>query len=291
MSIEQSSAFAIEYRLKALNPELHRRFTQSVTALQYYLSRYKALFPKYTDHSELHCLSVIDYSNQLIGDQIRLLNADELYVLLMACYLHDSGMGITMEMCREFSEKINFGHYFDSHPRENYPDVVRAFHHEYSGLFIRKYAQIFDIPSEAHVQAIVQTARGHRQTNLKDEAEYPDSITMPGGNRLSLPYLAAVVRLADEIDVTASRNPLLLYDNDSLTDQKQIVLDKMLKAVRSMDVTAEAFILHVETEEEEIRAKIREMAEKIQTTLDYCRQVVRERTPYVITQQVVKTEM
>ena len=158
-------------------------------------------------------------------------------------------------------------------------------------MFIRKYAQIFDIPSEAHVQAIVQTARGHRRTNLKDEAEYPDSITMPGGNQLSLPYLAAVIRLADEIDVTASRNPLLLYDNDSLTDQKQIVLDKMLKAVRSMDVTAEAFILHVETEEEEIRAKIREMAEKIQTTLDYCRQVVRERTPYVITQQVVKTEM
>ena len=64
-----------------------------------------------------------------------------------------------------------------------------------------------------------------------------------------------------------------------------------LKAVRSMDVTAEAFILHVETEEEEIRAKIQKMAQKIQTTLDYCRQVVRERTPYVITQQVVRTEM
>lgn len=291
MNIEQSSAFAIEYRLKALNPELHRRYTQSVIALQYYLSRYKVLFPEYTDHSELHCLSVIDYSNQLIGDQIRLLNADELYVLLMACYLHDSGMGITMEMCREFSEKINFGHYFDSHPRENYPDVVRDFHHEYSGLFIRKYAQIFDIPSEAHIQAIVQTARGHRRTNLKDEEEYPDSMAMPGGNQLCLPYLAAVVRLADEIDVTASRNPLLSYDSDSLMNQKQIILNKMLKAVRSMDVTSKAFILHVDTEEEEIQAKIREMAAKIQSTLDYCRQVVRERTPYVITQQVVKIEM
>lgn len=291
MTIEQDGAFAIEYRLKAMNPELHRRFTQSVGALQYYLSRYKALFPDYTDHTELHSLSVIDYCNQLIGSQIEKLNADELYVLLMACYLHDSGMGITREMCDEFSGRIDFGDYFDTHPKEEYPVIVREFHHEYSGLFIRKFAPLFDIPSEEHLQAIIQTARGHRRTNLMDEKEFPDTLQVPGGNRLCLPYLAAVIRLADEVDVTASRNPLLLFDKDAMPDLKQVMVNKVLAAVQSMDVTAEGFLLHVYAPEAEVLEKTREMADKMQRTLDYCRQVVRERTPFVITQQYVRMEM
>ena len=90
-----SADYAMEYRLKELDPGLHGRFTDAVFAMQHILSNYKLIFPEYTDHTELHTLTVIDFCNRLIGDQIDRMNADELYVLLMGCYFHDSGMGIS----------------------------------------------------------------------------------------------------------------------------------------------------------------------------------------------------
>jgi capsule polysaccharide modification protein KpsS len=75
----------MERRLRALNPELHRRFTDAIFALQYNLSHYKLIFPEYTDHSNLHSMTVIDFCNRLIGSQIQSLDPDELYVLLMGC--------------------------------------------------------------------------------------------------------------------------------------------------------------------------------------------------------------
>ena len=76
MQKEQEHDFAMERRLRELDPELHRRFTDAVFGLQHTLSNYKLLFPEYTDHTELHSLTVIDFCNRLIGDQIVRMNAD-----------------------------------------------------------------------------------------------------------------------------------------------------------------------------------------------------------------------
>ncbi len=226
MAHEKDYNFFMEKQLRQLDPQLHKRFTDAVFALQYNLSHYKRIFPEYTDHTNLHSMTVIDFCNRLIGDQISRLNADELYVLLVSCYLHDTGMGITMKDYEEFSEQIDFGSYFDTHSRDDLPAIIRTFHHEYSGLFIRKYADLFELPSPEHEQAVIQIARGHRKTDLLDEKEYPLDFTVPNGNIICLPYLSALVRLADEIDVAAPRNPLLLYDIDALTDEIQIVENK-----------------------------------------------------------------
>ncbi|MBR3334420.1 MAG: hypothetical protein IKG23_09040 [Clostridia bacterium] len=279
--------FSMEKRLRQLDPQLHRRFTDAVFALQYSLSHYKLIFPEYTDHTNLHSMTVIDFCNRLIGDRIDRLNADELYVLLMGCYFHDTGMGITLRDYEDFSGQVDFGSYFDSHPRDDLPAVIRTFHHEYSGHFIRKYADLFDIPSPEHKQAIIQISRGHRKTDLMDEKEYPLDFAVPNGNRICLPYLSALIRLADEIDVAAARNPVLLYDIDALTDETQIVESKKVKAVRRLLVSESSFTLEVSTPEAEILEQIRRLAEKMQNTLDYCRAVVIGRTPYTITQEKV----
>ena len=50
----------MERRLKLLDPEVHRRFTDGVFALQYNLSNYKLIFPEYSDHTNLHSMTVID---------------------------------------------------------------------------------------------------------------------------------------------------------------------------------------------------------------------------------------
>ena len=279
--------FAMERRLKLLDPELHRRFTDGVFALQYNLSNYKLIFPEYSDHTNLHSMTVIDFCNQLIGDQIERLNANELYTLLMGCYFHDTGMGITMKDFEAFSREIHFGNYFDTHSRDNLPAVIRDFHNEFSGLFIRKYAPLFEIPSQAHLRAIIQISRGHRKTDLLDEAEYPLALAMPDGTAVCLPYLSALIRLADEIDVAATRNPILLYDIETLTDEIEIEINKEIKAVTALEVSKEAFTLLVDASDETVLKGVRRVADKMQRTLDYCRSAVMERTPYVITQEQV----
>ena len=290
MKNTENHDYAMERRLRALNPELHRRFTDAVFALQYNLSHYKLIFPEYTDHSNLHSMTVIDFCNRLIGSQIRCLDPDELYVLLMGCYFHDTGMGITLKDYQEFSKQIDFRDYFDTHSRDNLPEIIRSFHNEYSGLFIRKYAELFEIPSEEHLFAVIQIARGHRKTDLLDEKEYPAALRMPDGNTVCLPYLAALIRLADEIDVAAARNPRLLYDIESLTDEVEIIENKKVRAVRELAVTEDEFILYVDRRDEEILGHIRAMVVKMQKTLDYCRRVALQRCPYVITQQRVRME-
>ncbi|MBQ9331362.1 MAG: hypothetical protein IJS11_00345 [Oscillospiraceae bacterium] len=290
MKNTENHDYAMERRLRALNPELHRRFTDAVFALQYNLSHYKLIFPEYTDHSNLHSMTVIDFCNRLIGSQIQSLNPDELYVLLMGCYFHDTGMGITLKDYQEFSKQIDFRGYFDTHSRDNLPEIIRSFHNEYSGLFLRKYAELFELPSEEHLFAVIQIARGHRKTDLLDEKEYPAALRMPDGNTVCLPYLSALIRLADEIDVAAARNPRLLYDIESLTDEVEIIENKKVRAVRELAVTEDAFILYVDRSDEEILGHIRAMVVKMQKTLDYCRRVALERCPYVITQQRVRME-
>ena len=98
--------FAMERKLRELDPELHKRFTESVFGLQNILSNYMLIFPTFTDHTELHSMNVIDFCNQIIGSQLENLNADEIYSLLMGCYFHDTGMGIREKDSRNFRSRL-----------------------------------------------------------------------------------------------------------------------------------------------------------------------------------------
>ena len=283
-----STDYAMEYRLKEMDPGLHGRFTDAVFALQHILSNYKLIFPEYTDHTELHSLTIIDFCNRLIGDQIDRMNADEIYTLLMGCYLHDSGMGISKKDYEEFTPKIDFGDYFETHDKNSLSTIIRDFHNEYAGYFIRKYAEFFEIPSDEHLTAIVQIARGHRKTLLTNEVEYPVAMQVPGGNTLCLPYLASLIRLADEIDISAARNPVGLYDLDSFTDSRQIFEHKKHLAVKNLIVTGTEFIMEADTKDKKIAEGLRLLAGKMQKTLDDCRAAVIGRTPFVITQERIR---
>ena len=285
---DMETDFMMERRLKELSPDLHRRFQDTVFLTGKLLSGYRTLFPEYTDHSELHSLTVIDSCNRLIGkEQIGKLNEDELYVLLVGCYLHDVGMGIGEKDYELFKDSFHEKQFFEANPDATRADFVRTYHNEFSGLFIEKYADMLEIPTKEHVFAVRQIARGHRKTDLFDEAEYPAAYPLPNGNTVCLPYLAALIRIADEIDVVASRNPMVLYDIDTLTDEVEIVENKKLAAVRKMKMTKEAFLLSCETGEEDIYEGLVEMTGKMQKTLDLCSAVVRQRTPFVITQKRV----
>lgn len=284
---KEGTDFLCEKRLKKLNPDLYARYKDTPFALNKILDRFRILFPEFTDHTLLHCVTVADFCNVLIGSQIDIMNEDEIYVLLMASYLHDSGMAMREKDVEDFKEQIPYGDFFETHPDASTSDFVREFHHEFSGVFIRKYAGMLDIPSDEHVFSIVQVSRGHRRTDLYDEKEYPAEFRVPSGNTVCLPYLSALIRLSDEIDVVASRNPLLLYDLDTLEDAKQIMEHLKHKVIRSLITTDDSFTMCVYTEDAELIKQIEGVRDKMQRTLDYCRDVVEKRTKYRITQKHV----
>ena len=279
--------YLLERRLKELSPELHARFSDTVFALQQILSNYQLIFPLFTDHTELHSLNIIEFCNKLIGDQINKLNADEIYCILMGCYFHDTGMGISKRDFEEFSKKIDFGDYFLTHDKDNYPEIVRNFHNEYSGLFIKKYAKFFEFPSEEHLFAVIQISRGHRKTNLFDTKEYPVALKVPNGNTICLPYLSALVRLADEIDVTASRNSEAIYDLSKIVVESHLIEFMKHEAVKGLEIREKEFIMYVSTKDEKILKSLYILADKMKKTLDECRSVVNNETSFVISQEAI----
>ena len=284
--------YALERRLKDIDADLHLRFTDTVFALQHILSNYQLIFPDFTDHTELHSLNVIEFCNNIIGGQIDKLNADEIYCLLLGCYFHDTGMGISHADFDEFSKQIDFGNYFDNHDKDNYPEIIRSFHNEYSGLFIKKYARFFEFPSDAHLFAIIQISRGHRKTDLNDDNEYPSALSIPNSsNKICVKYLAALIRLADEIDVTASRNSKMIYDLSKITGEINLIEFMKHEAVKGLDIKEHEFVMKIESKDPKIIDGLNQVAAKMQKTLDDCRNAVMKKTSYIITQECVKVEV
>ena len=280
--------YLIEKRLYELDSGLHKRVSDSIFVLLKLLSDYLQYFPEYTDHAITHSMAIIEYCNDMMGEgTIERLNADELYVLLMGCYLHDIGMGIPIKDYDEFCQHIEFGDYFATHSEADIHDVIRDFHNEFSACFIHKYAALFDFPSEKHTFAIMQIARGHRKADLHDEKEYPNLITFENGHTVCLPYLTAIVRLADEINVAEDRNSKLLFDPEKASTEKQRLENAKHEAIKKMTIYPDRIELYVKTKDENVHAAVEKLITKIQRTLDYCINVVEERTDYNITQERV----
>ncbi len=281
--------YALERRLRDLDKDLHKRFTDTVFALQHILSNYKLIFPDFTDHTELHSLNIIEFCNQLIGEQINKLNADDIYCLLLGCYFHDTGMGISHKDFDEFFPQINFGNYFDTHDRNNLPEIIRNFHNEFSGLFIRKYAHFFEFPSESHLFAVIQISRGHRKTDLFDNIEYPLNLKIENSDStICVKYLSALVRLADEIDVTAARNSHAIYDLSKLTKEIDLIEFMKHESVKSLDILEKEFVITIQTNDEKMFEALTIMVSKMQKTLDYCRSAINESSNYEITQEKIR---
>ena len=287
--MNENTEFLLEKRLRCLDPELHKRFKDTVFIAQHVLVNYKRIFPEFTDHSVFHSMNVIIFCNQLIvEEQIEKMNEYDVFVLLMSCYLHDTGMAITQGDYEKFRTALDEEEYFRSNPRGTIPDFIRDFHHEFSGMFIRKYARLLEIPSPELTHAIAQVSRGHRKTDLFDPEEYPGEFEIRDGKKVCLPYLSALIRLADEIDVVADRNPKLLYDIEALTDRYQIAHHRLLNAVPRMQILPDGFLLDVSTEDEILYLAVEALAGKMQSTLNLCREVVHQRTPFHISQKWVR---
>ncbi len=280
--------YGIERRLFRLAPELHGRYRDCVAVSQRMLSRYEHYFPDFTDHTVLHTLDILDLCNRLIGDQLDRLTAEDLYVLLMGALFHDVGMGVSAADFEQFRAVLSFPEPEDDTARAW---AVRDHHHELSGLYLKKYWRMLDLPGEAYAHAVIQVCRGHRKTDLLDRTAYPPRFAVEPDKEVYLPYLAALLCLADELDIAAGRNVSFLYDVENMPSPRDRLEFHKHMAIRRVDLEPERVVIHAWTEDPEIRTGVKELSAKLLDKLLMCRRVAAERSPFVITQAEVVLRM
>lgn len=286
--IAMKQDYGIERRLAQRAPELHSRYRDCVVISQRMLSRYENYFPDFTDHTVLHTLDILELCNQLIGGQIERLTEEELYVLLMGALFHDVGMGVSTADFEQFRVELGFPEPEDDAARAW---AVRAHHQELSGLYLKKYWRMLDFPNEAYARAVIQVCRGHRKTDLLDEVGYPPQFEVEPGKTVSLPYLAALLCLADELDIAAGRNVSFLYDVENMPSASDRREFHKHMAIRRVELEPDRVVVYAWTEDPEIRAGVAEVTDKLREKLLMCRRVTAERSPFVIAQADVVLRM
>ena len=282
--------FLLEHRLKEQNGDLARRLSGCMSLFEEMLKKFLAVFPNFTDHTLLHTLTVNNISNQLLRENVKKLNASEVYIYLMACALHDVGMGVSDKDLPIFIDKANLRAYVDEHPEVSKPNLIRKFHNDLSAQFVKKYWTILEIPSERYRDAIAEVGRGHRKTDLMDEELYPTSYDLGDGNTANLALLAALIRVCDELDIASDRNPDLLYDKESLEGRsgKDVFEFSKHMAIRTVEYDKDTIVVIAETEKSDIYDGVIETAKTVKETLTYCLSVIEKRSDFKIDCQKIK---
>lgn len=270
--------YSLENRLKTENPELSLRYTQCIPVFDMMLRKFFGHFPTFTDHTLFHSLTVINISNYLLQEHVSELNADEIYIYLLATGLHDVGMGVSVGDYDAFMTELGA---FDDPKNEDLtkPFLIRKYHNELSGKFVLKYYEVLDIPDERYAFAVAEVCRAHRKTNLYDLEQFPQSYELASGQKVNIARLGALLRIADELDIASDRNPDMLFDLDKMENATERNLREFNrhKAIKSVEFGDDVITAHVKTEDDFLKEAVLECVEEVREKLDYCSAVMNER--------------
>jgi molecular chaperone HtpG len=268
---------ALENKLSKQNPNLLAQLNKTVEEVSLLLTKYDTNFPKYTDHSINHTKQVYDLAAQLLTkEEIDNLNEDEIYVLSVACYLHDIGMCIPEEKIKEINGTEEFLQYKQAFPNLTIEDYIRDIHHELSNKFILEEWKLLNIPDEKYATAIGLVAQGHRKVDLGNLEEYKTKFFVKNGRDfVCLPFLASVIRVADELDVTNIRTPALL--NKYYLPNNEFSRKEWFKhiATTQINFTEDYVSFQVKCSDHNMLAALETQFEKIQKTINYAQKIIR----------------
>lgn len=278
--------YLAESRLKKLSEELHDRYVKCVAKADKLLVRYRSNFPDYTDHTLLHSVQVTNTCNILIQNNIDNLNGHELYILLMSALLHDVGMGLTRKEAERYKKHITIENpEKKENPiqkkysmNDNYSEnaFIRDYHHELSALFILYNYEECLIPNEQLALAIAKVSKGHRKTDLFNISLYPSDYPAAKGVRANLAYLAAVLRLADEMDISSERNLMLQYAGFVPRDEKS-VSEFRKHCLTNCEINQGIFRVTATPADAAEYDELSLLYEKLSSTYEYCAEAAMKR--------------
>ena len=268
---------SLERQLQKLDASLYSKFLETKKEVSLLLTKYSSNFPTYTDHSINHTEEVFLIASELLADEeIENLNADEIYILSMACLLHDVGMCIPEEKIQEISQSDNFKSYKESHPNLSTEEFIRDIHHQLSKEFVLEEWELLKIPTLKYAKAIGLVAEGHRKADLGNFDNYePRFFARSGKEYACLPYLACILRIADELDVTNSRTPKILTKYYMPNNEISIREWQKHIATSQRNYLENKVIFEVDCSDQNIYAALQEQFDKIQNVIYYCQKIVR----------------
>lgn len=242
-----------------------------------FLNRVSANFPTYTDHSITHSFTVIQRIEMLLNEEdIENLNNDEIYILLVSAILHDIGMGIPVDDINEEigSEKCQLlKHQYET--EEIDVDFIRKFHHELSYYFIMNNYEILGIINEDYAEVIALIAKAHRKVKIDDFNIYEiRKILRDGTDFVCMPYLACLLRLGDELDITNRRTPEIILKYYSPDDDEGIREFRKHIATNIVNRQDKLIIIKATTDSREVYNALDQMIKKIQKVLTNCQKIV-----------------
>ena len=270
----------IEKKLKEYNSDLFGRYETCKTKVDLLLQKYSANFPKYTDHSINHTLAVLKIVSDLLSnEEIENLNGKELYVLCMGTILHDIGMCIPEEKITDFEGKSRYTNYKNKHPEKGKEELLRDLHHELSYDFIIAEYHDLSIPNQFYAEAIALTAQAHRKVDLLDFDIYnPQFSVESGSEHICLPYLGAVLRLADELDIENSRTPDLLYKYYLPENKKSRLEWEKHRATFLVTMHSDTIRIQAKTNDQNIYHALEVQFGKVELVLEECQKIIKRIT-------------
>lgn len=175
---------------------LYIEYTNVAHNLKNNILEFSQMHSKYfTSHGLLHIENVIDQLNVMIPDAIlKEMNPLEIFILLCSAWLHDIGMLIN---------KDGKGRILSDHE-------IRDTHHELARDFICKKHSKLGLYDPNIARIIADVCYCHRK--VVDIQKYlPNDIEMVGTFKVRVRLLAAILRLADAMDVTSKRSPEIIF--------------------------------------------------------------------------------
>jgi len=202
-----------------------------------FLGRISDNFPEYTIHDISHSEQVIANLDWLIPDDVKqAMNDHEIYFLLLACYLHDIGMFVGPKEKQEILAGEEFQYFCEETRKvgtdlleeDLFQDFIRRNHHLRSEDFIVRHWGVGEdglgIEDQHQAHMVARICRGHRNEDLTDFNLFMSKSFYQTNIPINVAYLAGMLRLADALDITAQRVPLLLYRK--LRPRKPVSLEK-----------------------------------------------------------------
>lgn len=165
-----------------LNELIERYYVLKNIAYEKYYPQIQKLYPWYTDHGEKHVESIMLTLGEMLNQSHGRLNEMEVFILLVACIFHDTGMVVSRG-----------GH------ADNVIEIIK---------------EMKDIISDISVlRQINEVARAHSSKNDLMSVKCIDSCTFKGIKyAIQTRALAAMLRLADDISETRYRIDTNLLD-------------------------------------------------------------------------------
>lgn len=241
-----SYEISLQNYLEANDKELFGRLLHVGSAARSLLSYTQNKFPFYTPHDFFHSTTVEENLNWLIPDKVKgELNSSEIFFLICSAWLHDWGMIGSPD------EEAAF---------------VRENHHIRTETNLESMHDLVGLSSHEAI-IIGRICKGHRKVDLYSK-EFDDKI-LGQSIRIRTRFLSALLRIADETDVTHSRTPEVIYYSLNPTGKSEEEFKKHLaiSGVGQLDEPHKIYITAIARDPKGAHT-LREVTSKIQRELD-----------------------